>query len=68
MAELVLFHHALGLTSGCLSFADALRAAGQVVHTLDLYDGETFAELREGVCYAEQLGFDTIIERGRLAV
>jgi dienelactone hydrolase len=67
MAELLLFHHAQGLTAGCLSFADELRAAGHVVHAPDLYDGKTFAELADGVGYAEQVGFDTIIERGRLA-
>ncbi len=67
MAELLLFHHAQGLTAGCLSFADELRAAGHVVHAPDLYDGKTFTELADGVGYAEQVGFDTIIERGRLA-
>jgi dienelactone hydrolase len=67
MAEVLLFHHAQGLTAGCLSFADDLRAAGHVVHAPDLYDGETFADIAEGVGYAEQVGFDTIIERGRLA-
>jgi dienelactone hydrolase len=67
MAELLLFHHAQGLTAGCLSFADELRAAGHVVHAPDLYDGKTFPELADGVGYAEQVGFDTIIECGRLA-
>jgi dienelactone hydrolase len=67
MAELLLFHHAQGLTAGCLSFADELRAAGHLVHTPDLYDGKTFAEPTDGVGYAEQVGFGTIIERGQLA-
>ena len=67
MAELLLFHHAQGLTGGCLSFADELRAAGHVVHAPDLYDGKTFSELAGGVGYAEHVGFDTIIERGRVA-
>lgn len=67
MAELVLFHHALGLTPGCLSFADELRASGHVVHTPDLYEGKTFAELADGVGHAEEIGFGTVIERGRLA-
>jgi dienelactone hydrolase len=67
MAEILLFHHAQGLTAGCRSFADELRAAGHVVHAPDLYDGNTFTELADGVSYAEQVGFDTIIERGRLA-
>ena len=67
MAEVLLFHHALGLTRGCLSFAERLRAAGHVVHTPDLYDGKTFTELADGVGYAKEVGFDTIIERGQLA-
>lgn len=33
----------------------------------DLYDGNTFAGLDEGVGYAKEVGFDTIMERGRLA-
>jgi dienelactone hydrolase len=67
VAELLLFHHAHGRTAGCLAFADELRAAGHVVHVPDLYGGRTFAELADGVGHAEQVGFDTIIERGRLA-
>lgn len=67
MAELVLFHHAQGLTAGVRSFADELRAANHVVHAPDLYDGNTFSELAEGMGYAKQVGFDTLLERGRLA-
>ena len=67
MTELILFHHAQGLTAGCLAFADELRAAGHVVHAPDLYDGKTFADLDEGIAHAEQVGFGTIIERGGLA-
>jgi dienelactone hydrolase len=67
VAELLLFHHAHGLTPGCLAFANEVRAAGHVVHAPDLYDGKTFAELDDGVGYAREVGFDTITERGRLA-
>ena len=67
MAEVLLYHHAQGQTPGFVAFADELRAAGHTVHTPDLYDGKTFAELDEGVGYARQVGFDTILERGRLA-
>jgi dienelactone hydrolase len=67
VAEVLLFHHAQGLTAGCLAFADDLRAAGHVVHTPDLYDGNTFAELDDGVGYAKQVGFGTIAERGQAA-
>jgi dienelactone hydrolase len=67
MAEILLFHHAQGQTAGFLDFADELRAAGHVVHAPDLYDGKTFAELVDGVAYAEQVGFDVIIQRGAAA-
>lgn len=65
MTELLLFHHALGLTDGCRAFADALRAAGHVVHTPDLYDGQTFTDLEEGVGFAGRLGFQSILDNGR---
>ena len=65
MAEVLLFHHAQGQTPGFHAFADELRAAGHVVHTPDLYDGETFDDLNEGVGYARETGFGTILERGR---
>jgi dienelactone hydrolase len=64
MAELLLVHHAQGLTAGCLAFADELRAAGHVVHAPDLYDGKTFSELADGIGYAREVGFDTVQERG----
>jgi dienelactone hydrolase len=67
VAEVLLFHHAQGLTDGVRAFADRLCSAGHVVHAPDLYDGNTFAELADGMGYAEQVGFGTIIERGRLA-
>lgn len=64
VAEVLLFHHAQGRTSGFLAFADELRAAGHVVHTPDLYDGKTFTDLDEGVGYAKHVGFDVLLERG----
>ncbi len=64
MAEVLLFHHAQGLTRGVVALADELRAAGHTVHTPDLYAGRTFAALDEGVGYAQELGFDAITERG----
>ena len=64
MAEILLFHHAYGLTDGVLSFAETLRAAGHTVHTPDLYEGQVFGTLDEGLAYARATGFDTILERG----
>ncbi|MDJ0379107.1 dienelactone hydrolase family protein [Cryobacterium sp. PH31-L1] len=68
MAEVVLFHHALGLTQGIVSFADELRRDGHVVHTPDLFDGRTFETVDGGVNYAEQIGFGDLIYRGEQAV
>ena len=67
MTEILLFHHAQGQTQGFLAFANELRAAGHVVHAPDLYNGNTFTDLNEGVGYAKEVGFGTIGERGRLA-
>lgn len=67
MAEILLFHHALGLTAGVRAFAGRLRAAGHVVHLPDLYEGRTFNRLEDGVGHAEAIGFLKIIERGETA-
>jgi dienelactone hydrolase len=67
MAEVLLFHHAQGLTSGVRDFAERLGRAGHVVHVPDLYEGRVFGDLEEGVAYAQQVGFGSIIERGRVA-
>jgi dienelactone hydrolase len=64
MAEVLLFHHAQGLTRGVVAFADELRAAGHTVHTPDLFNGRTFPTLDEGLAYAREIGFETILERG----
>jgi dienelactone hydrolase len=64
MAEVLLFHHALGQTAGFHSFADDLRRAGHTVHAPDLFEGRTFGSIDEGVAYAEEVGFGEIIERG----
>ncbi len=64
MSEVLLFHHALGLTTGVVAFADTLRAAGHMVHAPDLYDGETFTALDDGLACARRIGFDVVQERG----
>jgi dienelactone hydrolase len=69
MAEVVLFHHAQGLTPGVAAFADELRRAGHTVHTPDLFDGRTFASIEQGMEYAEQIGFPgEVLARGARAV
>src|SRR6476620_6332056 len=64
MAEVVLFHHAQGLTAGVIAFADQLRASGHTVHTPDLFDGHTFDTLEEGLGYAGKVGFGAVTDRG----
>ncbi len=68
MAEIVLFHHAQGLTPGIVALADQLRDAGHVAHVPDLFAGRVFESLQEGLGFVEELGFATVIERGVQAV
>jgi dienelactone hydrolase len=65
MAEVLLFHHAQGLTLGVRDFAGTLRRAGHTIHLPDLYEGRVFATLEEGAAYAGKAGFGSILERGR---
>ena len=64
MAEVLLFHHAQGLTPGIRAFADELRAAGHTVHTPDLFDGRTFGSIDEGMAFIKASGMDEMVERG----
>jgi dienelactone hydrolase len=64
MAEVLLFHHAMGQTEGFRAFADELRGAGHSVHTPDLFDGRTFGSIEEGVAHAGEVGWSEMIERG----
>jgi dienelactone hydrolase len=67
VADVLLFHHAQGLTPGIREFAAHLADAGHRVTTPDLYDRVTFDTLAEGVAHAEQTGVDTFVERGARA-
>jgi dienelactone hydrolase len=67
MAEVLLFHHALGRTAGLDAFADELRSAGHTVHAPDLFEGRTFDTIEEGVGHAQEVGFGEIIGRGERA-
>jgi dienelactone hydrolase len=64
MAEVLLFHHAQGLTPGVRAFADELRAAGHTVHTPDLFDGRTFESIPDGMAFIQATGFDELRARG----
>ncbi|MHA7135050.1 dienelactone hydrolase family protein [Oerskovia turbata] len=67
MAEVLLFHHSLGLTPGIVAFAETLREAGHDVHLPDLYEGRTFPDIASGMEYVGEVGFDTILARGATA-
>ena len=64
MANVLLFHHVLGLTPGVDAFADVLREAGHTVTVPDLFDGRTFLELNDGMAYAEEIGFPELEDAG----
>jgi dienelactone hydrolase len=68
MAEIVLFHSALGLRPGVTSAADGLREAGHSVHVPDYYDGEVFDDLDDGLRKRDELGVAEILRRAREAV
>ena len=64
MAEILLFHHAQGLTPGVRAFAETLQVAGHVVHAPDLFGGRTFPSIDEGLTYIQKIGVDEMRERG----
>ncbi len=64
MAEVLLFHHSLGLTPGVEAFAETIREAGHTVYLPDLYEGRTFPDIESGMAYVGEIGFDTILARG----
>ena len=64
MAEVLLFHHAQGLTPGVTAFADELRASGHTVHTPDLFEGRTFDSIEAGMAYVGGVGFEAMQDRG----
>jgi dienelactone hydrolase len=69
MAEVVVFHHALGLTEPVRRFAAALRDAGHTVHTPDLFDGRTFDTIEDGMAHVEEIGFPlAVVDRARAEV
>ena len=67
MTEVLLFHAAHGRTAGVEEFAERVRAAGHRVHVPDLYEGQVFAELEEGIAFAQSTGFGTLLDRARRA-
>ncbi len=68
MSTIVLFHSALGLNAGVRAFADVLRADGHEVITPDLFDGEVFDNLDDGVAKRDALGIPELVSRAFAAV
>ncbi|BFT70948.1 dienelactone hydrolase family protein [Paenibacillus sp. P36] len=64
MAEVLIFHHSLGLTEGIHTFADELRKEAHTVHVPDLYEGHVFTTIQDGMAYVKEIGFDEMLERG----
>jgi dienelactone hydrolase len=67
MASIVLFHSALGLTAGTKNFARVLTGDGHTVLTPDLFDGETFRTVEEGVQKRDSLGIPELMQRAARA-
>ena len=62
MTQIVLFHHAQGLTSGVVALADRFEQAGHTVHLPDVYDGKTFTDLESGMANARAVGFQKLLD------
>ena len=61
--EIVLLHSALGLRPAVLDWANYLRAAGHRVHTPDVFDGETFANVEDGIRKRDAVGIPELMRR-----
>jgi dienelactone hydrolase len=65
--SIILFHSAYGLRPAVLRFAETLRAEGHAVTTPDLYDGEVFSRLEDGLRKRDALGIAEIMRRAAAA-
>jgi dienelactone hydrolase len=63
VANIILFHSAMGLRDLERNAADRFRAAGHEVITPDLYDGQTAASAAEGAALMNGFGADALAER-----
>jgi len=68
MASIILFHSALGLTTGTKKFAHTLARDGHTVLTPDLFDGETFTTVEDGVRKRDALGLPELMQRAARSV
>jgi dienelactone hydrolase len=63
-----MFHSVLGLRPAVLDAAERLRVSGHTVHTPDLFDGEVFDNLDDGMRKEESLDSREIARRAEEAV
>lgn len=68
MADVVLFHHVLGLTDGVREFAERLADRTHTVHTPDLYQGAIAADFDEGFAIKDGIGDEALAERAERAL
>lgn len=69
MANVVVFHHVLGLTEGVLAFAEAIRQDGHTVWAPDIFKGKRFDTIEEGCSYEEDvMGWEGMIAESEKAV
>lgn len=68
MADLVLFHSALGRRPAVDALAATLRRDGHAVTVPDLYDGAAFDDLDAGVSERDRIGVPELLRRATLAV
>jgi len=68
MARIVLFHSALGLNPGMFDWADRLRAEGHDVTMPDLFDGEVFDNVDDGVAKVDSVGMLEWARRAAAAI
>jgi dienelactone hydrolase len=64
----VLFHSALGLNEAVRAFAESLRMNGHTVHLPDLFDGDVFTNLEDGVHKRDEIGIPLLSQRATESV
>ncbi len=65
MADIVLIHSALGLTASVLRWADDMREAGHTVVTPDLFGGDTYEDVDQGVERVDSVEMSVHVGRAR---
>ena len=68
MTDIALFHHVLGVTEGLQRIATDLRALGHSVRIVDVFDGQTFATIDDGIAHVEGIGFGTAMDNAVSAI